>query len=100
VSLRAKKIVVVAVIGAVILLANAWLVAEWLDKLGAVDWAQHVRAEYFTGTAIVVILAMIFLLGGESAIRACGRLVRRCPVCDHAILRPGKYCGACGSRVM
>ena len=97
--LRTKKIIVVAVIGAVILLANAWLVAEWLDRIGVIACAQHLRSEYATGTAITVILAMVFLLGGEGAIRACGRLIRRCPVCDHALLRPGRYCGACGSRV-
>lgn len=98
-SLRAKKIVVVAVIAAVVLLANAWLVAEWLDRLGVIAFAQHLHAEYVTGTAIMVILAVVFLLGGAGAISTCGRLIRRCPVCDQTLLRPGKYCGECGSRV-
>jgi hypothetical protein len=94
-----KKIIVVALLAGIILLANARLVAEWLGRIGVIAFAQHMRSEYATGTAITVILAMVFLLGGDGAIRACGRLVRRCPVCDHAMLRPGKYCGACGSRV-
>lgn len=98
-SLRARKIIVVTVLAVVLLLANAWLVADWLDRTGVIGGAQHLRAEYFTGTAIVVILTLLFLLGGDGTIRACGRLIRRCPVCDHTLLRPGKYCGACGSRV-
>jgi small-conductance mechanosensitive channel len=98
-SLRAKKIVVLAVIAGIVLLANAWALAGWLDSLGVVAFAQHLRSEYATGTAITVILALVFLLGGAGAISTCGRLIRRCPVCDHTLLRPGKYCGACGSRV-
>jgi hypothetical protein len=100
VSLRVKKIVVLAVIASIVLLANIWSLTDWLERLGVIAVAQHLRMEYVTGTAIAVILALVFLLGGDGAIRACGRLVRRCPVCDRALLRPGKYCGACGSRVV
>lgn len=98
-SLRVKKILVLTGLGTVLLLANVWSLAGWLERLGVVAVAQHLRSEYATGTAIAVIVAMVFLLGGDGAIRACGCLVRRCPVCDQAMLRPGKYCGACGSRV-
>lgn len=98
-SLRAKKIVVLTVIASIVLFANVWTLAGWLDRVGVVAFAQHVRSEYATGAAIAVILALVFLLGGAGAIGTCGRLIRRCPVCDHALLRPGKYCGACGSRV-
>ena len=98
-SLRAKKIVVLTVLATVILLANFWTLAGWLDGLGVIACAQHLRSEYATGTAITVILTMCFLLGGAGAIGTCGRLIRRCRVCDHAMLRPGRYCGECGSRV-
>lgn len=98
-SLRVKKIVVLAVIASIVLLANIWSLTDWLERLGVIAVAQHLRMEYVTGTAIAVIAAMVFLLGGDGMVRACGHLIRRCPVCDHALLRPGKYCGACGSRV-
>jgi len=99
VSLRMKKAIVLAALVSVLLLSNVWLVAGWLDKLGVIAVADRLRTEYLTGTAIAVIVTMLFLLGGDGAIRACGRLVRRCPVCDHPMLRPGKYCGECGSRM-
>ena len=98
-SLRAKKIVVVAVIASIVLFANFWTLAGWLDRVGVVAFAQHMRSEYATSTAITVILALVFLLGGAGAIGTCGRFIRRCPVCEHTLLRPGRYCGACGSRV-
>jgi hypothetical protein len=98
-SFRAKKIVVVAVIAGIVLLANFWALVGWLDSLGVIACAQHVRSEYVTGTAVTVILTLLFLLGGAGGISTCSRLIRRCPVCEHKMLRPGKYCGACGSRV-
>lgn len=98
-SLRVKKIVVLAVIVSIVLFANVWAIAGWLDGLGIVSWAQYLRSEYATGSAITVILVLVFLLGGTGAIGKVGRFIRRCPVCDHAMLRPGRYCGACGSRV-
>lgn len=98
-SLRAKKIVVLTVLATVILFANVWAIAGWLDSVGIIAVAQRLRSEYATGTAITVILALLFLLGGAGAIGTCGRLIRRCPVCDRTLLRPGRYCGACGSRV-
>ena len=98
-SLRVKKIIVLAVIASIVLFANVWTLAGWLDGIGVIAFTQHLRSEYVTGTAITVILALVFLLGGAGAISTCGRLIRRCPVCDHTMVRPGKYCGACGSRV-
>ncbi len=98
-SLRAKKIVVVAALGTVILLTNVWAFADLLDRLGVVALAQRIRSEYITGTAVAVILTLLFLLGSSSVISVPRRLARQCPVCDHLLLRRGKYCGACGSRV-
>ena len=93
--LRTRKLVVVGVIAAVLLLANAFVIATWLDDSGLISWARYVREEYATGTAITVIIVLLFLLG--SPVRKA--LIRRCGVCDHFLLRPGRYCGACGSRV-
>ncbi len=93
--LRTRKLVVAGVIAAVLLLANALVIATWLDGSGVIGGARYIREEYATGTAITVIVVLLFLLG--SPVRKA--LIRRCGVCDHFLLRPGKYCGACGSRV-
>jgi hypothetical protein len=98
-SLRTKKIIVLAVIASIVLLANFWALAGWLDNLGVVAFAQHLRSEYVTGPAVTVILVLVLLLGSAGTVGTYARLSRRCPVCDHMMLRPGKYCGACGSRV-
>ena len=99
-TLGIRKLVVLVLVAAVFLLANVWLVVNWLETAGAVDFAKHVRKEYLTGTAITIIIVLLILLvkpGREAA----GRfgLLRRCPVCDHRLLGRGKYCGECGSRV-
>ncbi len=93
--LRTRKLVVAGVIAAVLLLANALMIATWLSHSGVISWARSIRSEYLTGTALTIILVLLFLLGSP----ACVALIRRCKVCDHFLLRPGKYCGACGSRV-
>ena len=93
--LRTRKLVVAGVIAAVLFLANALLIAMWLDDSGVICWVQSIRSEYLTGTALTVIVVLLFLLG--SPVRKA--LLRRCGVCDHFLLRPVKYCGACGSRI-
>jgi hypothetical protein len=95
VSLRTRKLLIVSGIAAVILLANVWVVAGWLDDVGLVGWARNLHSGYVTGTAITVIVAMLILFG-PSAHRA---RIRRCPVCDEGLRPGGTYCPACGSRV-
>ena len=96
-SLGIRKLVVLVSVGSVFLLANLWFVANWLDEHGVVSWARHIRAEYITGTAITIIIAlMILLVGGRSS--SIG-LFRRCPVCDHRLMGRGAYCSDCGSKV-
>ena len=96
-TLGIRKLLVVGLVSAVFILANLWLVVNWLQEQGVVDWAQHVRSEYLTGTAIAVICALLVLLVGPGAARA--RLGRRCPVCDHVLLGRARYCAECGSKV-
>jgi len=93
-SLRRRKLVIMSAIAVVLLLANAQAIVCWLEASGAIGWAQQVRAEYLTGTAIVVIIAIAFLLNGSNR-----HLPRRCRVCDQPILMPSRYCGARASRV-
>ncbi len=47
---------------AVIVLANAWATASWLDEHGLISWGACFRGEHLTGTAVVVILAFLILL--------------------------------------
>ncbi len=95
-SIENRKLVVVSVIAAVLALANAGTIVTWLQGNGLIPLAECLRAEYITGTAIAVILALLILLPAR-AVRAT--LLRRCPVCDCAMLRRGKYCAECGSRM-
>ena len=98
-TLGIRKLVVLVLVVAVFLLANVWLVVNWLEKVGAVDLAEYLRREYLTGTAITIIVVLLILLVKPSR-EAAGRLglVRRCPVCDHRVIGRAKYCGECGSK--
>ena len=99
-SLGIRKLIVLALVGLVFLIANILLVANWLQEEGVVEAAGHIRAEYLTGTAITIIVALLVLLvrpGRESSKVASA--ARRCPVCDHGLASGEKYCGECGSRV-
>ena len=92
-----RKLIVLVLVGSIFLLANLWLIVAWLAEQGVVDWARHVRQEYLTGTAITITIALLILLAAPRT-RGAG-LLRRCPVCEHVLLRGGKYCSDCGSKV-
>jgi len=96
-TLGLRKLIVVALVGSIFLTANFLLVANWLSEKGVIDWAQGIRREFLTGTAITIIVALLILLvrPGGGLLRA----VRRCPVCDHRILGQAAYCSECGSKV-
>ena len=91
-----RKLIVVGLVAAILLLAKAGAIAAWLYNVGLIPWAQHLRAEYITGTAITIIVVLLLLLPSRVVWTIC---VRRCPVCDCLLLRRGMYCGECGSRV-
>ena len=93
-SLTIRKVIVLGLIGTILLLGNILLVANWLADKGVVDWARGLRSEYLTGTAVTIIVVLLILLVSPRA----GALVRRCPVCDHALAGGGGYCGECGSK--
>ena len=99
-SLAIRKLIVVGLVVSVFLLANALILAFWLDEVGVIAWASSIRQEFLTGTAITVILALLILLAVPrvSSVHASVGF-RRCPVCDRLLLRAGKYCSDCGSRL-
>ena len=97
-TLRIRKLIVLGLVGMVFLLANFILIAGWLQDRGVIDWAQGIRQEYLTGTAITTIVVLLILL---VAPRGAGRRVtRRCQVCDHAVIGKGSYCAECGSKLV
>ena len=97
-SLAVRKLAIVVFAITIILLANVWAIASWLDNIGLIAWASNIRAEFLTGTAITVILALVILLASPSRRDFLSLAIRRCGVCDHIMLRRGKYCAMCGSR--
>lgn len=97
-----RKISLLIIIGSVFLMANIVMVANWLSESGISAFAQTVKSNYLTGTAITIIIALLILLVGPKS--ASGSkvisLVRRCPVCDCVLLSSrGSYCSECGSKV-
>ncbi len=92
-SLQQRRWVVIAVIGIIILLAQFWMIGEWLERHGVLAWAGKVRREFLTGTALVVIAVMLFLAGSRH--KRLGE--RRCRVCSSPLAQ-GSYCPSCGSR--
>ena len=95
-TLRVRKLMVLGLVGAVLLLGNAVFVATWLQEHGVVDWAVRARSRYLTGTTLAIIVVLLILL--VPARSAASRIVRRCPVCDHVLLGRGSYCSECGSK--
>ncbi len=95
-SIVKRKRLVVAIIVVVLVLANTGAIVAWLQATGLIPLAEYLRAEYVTGTAIAVVVALLILLPSRTVWAV---LVRRCPVCGHLLLRQGKYCCECGSRV-
>ena len=99
-TLGIRKLIVVSLVAALILLPNYLLVARWLLEKGVIDLAQQVRREFLTGTAITIIVVLLILLvrPGHGAGRVWAS-ARRCPVCGCAVRDGGRYCGECGSRL-
>jgi len=99
-TLGIRKFIVLGIVAAVFLAANALVLAHWLNEVGVTGWATWFRAEFLTGTAIAVIAALLILLVPASqVVTGATPWIRRCPVCDHVLLRKGRYCPECGGRV-
>ena len=99
-SINMRRLIVVAPIAAILLLANFLTLGEWLDGVGAIGLAGSIQTEYLTGTAITIIAVLIILIpsGAEEA-RRFPMPRDRCPVCDEETRHGGRYCPTCGSRV-
>lgn len=94
-SLRLRKLVLLAFIALVLLTGNLIAITAWLAQAGAIDLAQHIRKEYLTGTAITILVALLVLLVSPRG--SSSDASRSCPVCEMST-RGGSYCRHCGSR--
>jgi hypothetical protein len=86
-------------IAVVFLLGNIVLITNWLIDTGVSDWARFIRKEFLSGTAIAIIVALLILLENRPVRTRRIGLIRRCPVCDQALLDDGAYCSSCGSKL-
>lgn len=95
-----RKLIVLILVGSIFLLTNVWIVVKWLEEAGVIEFAKYVKTEFLTGTAITIVLVLLFLLvkPGKEAIAGSG-FFRRCPVCDGRVVGKGSYCPECGSKL-
>jgi surface polysaccharide O-acyltransferase-like enzyme len=96
-SLGIRKMIVVGLIGTVLLMGNIVLVVNWLQAQGWTEWAQSVRYEYLTPTALTIVVVLLFLLVKPRT--ESSSWIRRCPVCDHRTRGSNNYCSDCGSKL-
>ena len=95
-TLAVRKRIIAGGVLLLICLANLGVFVRWLETVGVLAWAQRVCDRFLTGTAVTVIAALLILLPSGAVVAVC---VQRCRVCDALLLRRGKYCAECGSRV-
>lgn len=95
-TLRQRKLTIVIVVAAIIILANVWGIAALLDRAGVIRAADHIRREYLTGTAVAIIVVLLFLM--TEPIGMAAAWIKRCRVCQRLLVGSAKYCGRCGSR--
>jgi hypothetical protein len=96
-TLGIRKSIIVSLVAGLFLVANLWIIVNWLDGHGVIAAAKHVRQEYLTGTAITIIVVFLILLVGPGRTTATSWF-RRCSVCGERLGLAGKYCAECGSR--
>ena len=98
-TLTLRKIVLLAIIGGVFLMANIMMVANWISGTKVPQFAAHLQDHYLTGTAVTIIFALLILLVGPKSDRKIFGFSRTCPVCDKRLAGSGNYCSECGSKV-
>ena len=61
-TLGLRKIILLGLIGCIFLMANVVVVANWLANSGVSQFAQTIKNNYLTGTAVTIIVALLILL--------------------------------------
>ena len=93
-----RKLIVITIVIAILAFAGLPAITTALYRLGVIPIARSIRAEYLTGTALAVILALLILLPSFQRV-AVPRRADRYPVCDQPLRHRGRYCPTCGSRL-
>lgn len=93
-----RKTLVIAIVATILVTAGMPAITDTLYCMGVIPLARSIRAEYLSGTALAVILALLILLPSRWRIRVMLR-PHACPVCGERIRPQARYCPACGSRV-
>jgi hypothetical protein len=97
VTLGLRKLVVAGILAGVFVLSNAVAIAHWLRSAGLVDLARWVRGEFITGTAVTVVVVLLWLFV-ERRHSSISPPTKPCRVCERVIAAGGRYCPHCGSR--
>ena len=93
-----RKLVVIMIVIGVMIVAGMPAITDALYRMGLIPLARSIRAEYLTGTALAIILALLILLPSRWRVRVMLR-PHACSVCGERIRPQSRYCRACGSRV-
>jgi hypothetical protein len=64
-----RKLLVLAVIAVVLVLASIYEVVRWLTHLGVPEMAGRVSDRYLTGTTVAIVVALVFLLRSDRSSR-------------------------------
>jgi len=62
-TLGFRKLIIIALVGLIALTANFLIIAAWLQEQGIIEIAKHLQAEFLTGTAITIIVALLIIRG-------------------------------------
>jgi hypothetical protein len=90
-----RKVLVAGVVVGILILAHLNSLVRWLNHVGIIELAEWVGQRYLTGTAVAIMVTLIFLTADASRIDPVDRS-RRCRTCDRALARDGRYCPHCG----
>ena len=91
-----RKLWVIVIVAVILIIAGLPAITATLNRLGVIPFAIAIRAEYFTGTSITVIIALLVLLPSAYRVSLSIRSAR-CLVCGELIRYGGRYCPTCGS---
>lgn len=93
-----RKLIVITIVISVVIVAGMPAITDALYRTGLIPLARSIRAEYLTGTALAIILALLILLPSQWRVWVMAR-THACPVCGENVRPHARYCPACGSRV-
>ena len=98
-TLTLRKMILLVLLGTIFLMANVMLVANWLNEKRVPEFAEYIKNNYLTGTAVTIIVTLLILLVAPKGSSKTSIISRTCPVCDKKLLGNANYCSECGSKI-